>query len=170
MWNTCMTRYFEVCVDTSWDVCVVTNMILQLEVLGRTRQTDLRSAPGRTMSEELITSQRDSESMRCHACLEQDRGRGNEQQKGFSGKEWRWGGWSPSSHSEGPSPAAYFVSLSPLQVHSYCYTGAAVTSCTVSRWNRAHKHLPSSLKGRLLESKLRVQIWFKFSQLHTSSC
>lgn len=110
--------------------CVVTNMILQLEVLGRTRQTDLRSAPGRTTSEELITSQRDSESMRCHACLEQDRGRGNEQQKGFSGKEWRWGGWSPSSHGEGPSPAAYFVSLSPLQVHSYCYTGAAVTSCS----------------------------------------
>lgn len=28
--NTCMTRYFGVCVDTSWDVCSVTNMILQL--------------------------------------------------------------------------------------------------------------------------------------------
>lgn len=31
--NMCMTRYFGVYADISWDVCAVTNMILQLEVL-----------------------------------------------------------------------------------------------------------------------------------------
>lgn len=41
--NKCMTHYFGVYADTSWDVCAVTNMILQLEVLRRNLQTDLCS-------------------------------------------------------------------------------------------------------------------------------
>lgn len=85
-----------------------------------------------------------------------------EQRKGFSGKEG--GRWFPYSHAEGlqgpPTTTSRLlcVSYSIAGTHLLLHKGRTVTSCTVSRWNRAHKHLPSSLKGRLLESKLRVQI------------